>query len=83
MFPETDNTPANKKKGMTPGRMVWTVFMIIIILGLTLFAYQAFGVGDSWVWIQDILILFLLLALVLLAAALFVGLMVFIRKMRS
>lgn len=75
--------PRKKKKGMTPFRMVTTILSILAVLALTLFVYKSFGVGDAWVWIQDVLILVLILGLVFLAAVLVVGLLILFRKYRS
>ena len=75
--------PRKKKKGMGPFRLFTTVLSIAAVLWLTLYVYQSFGVGDSWVWVQDILILLLVMVLVFLAAVLVVGLLVLFRKLRS
>ncbi len=72
-----------KKKGMTSFRIFTTTLSILAVLWLTLFVYQTFGVGDSGVWIKDILILVLLLFLVFLAAVAVVGLFMLFRKIRG
>lgn len=87
MEKETEKPPKvlarKKKKGMSPFRLLTTTLSIGAVLGLTLFVYKSFGVGDSWVWVQDILVLILILVLVFLAAFFVVWLLMLYRKHRD
>ncbi len=76
--PHTKNS--GKKKGLSPFRRFTTVVSILVILGLTLVVYQKFGLGDAWVWVQDVLILILIMFLVFLAAVFVVWLLMLYRK---
>ena len=66
-----------------PLRLVTTTLSIVIILWLTMVVYEKFGVGDSNVWVQDVLTLLLILVLIFLAAVGVVGLLMLVRKLRS
>ncbi len=68
--------------GLSPARRLWTIVMIVVVLGLTLYVYKAFEIGDVWVWLGDVLILAFIMGLVFLAAFLFVWLLMLYRKHR-
>jgi len=68
---------------MSPVRRVWMVVMIFGVLGLTYVVYEMFEVGDFWVWLEDVILLFVILGLVFLAAALVVGLLLLYRKFKG
>ena len=57
--------------------------MILAVLGLSYYVYEAFEVGDAEVWFQDVLMLVLIVFLVFLAASAVVGILILIRKVRG
>lgn len=87
MKKETGKPPkvplAKKKKGMSRFRLFTTTLSIAAVLGLTLYVYKSFGVGDGWAWFQDVLTLVLILGLVFVAAFIVVMLLVLFRKLRG
>jgi len=78
-----EKDPAGGPSAKSPFRRVTMVFSMIIILWLTLVAYEKFGIGDARAWVGDVLVLILILFLVFLAAAVVVGLLMMIKKLRQ
>lgn len=75
--------PVKKEKEKFPIRRVTTVLGIVTVLLLTLVVYKQFGIGDAWRWVEDVLILILLMSLIFLAAVFVVWLLMLYRKHRN
>ncbi|MCH8172611.1 MAG: hypothetical protein IIA70_04795 [Proteobacteria bacterium] len=67
----------SKRRNLTPIRVVLMTALVFYLVFLT---NQFFGVTDVWGWLQEILMLVGILALVILAAAAVIAVLMVVRK---